>query len=87
MKPRSLLLAPALAALLFAAPARADRDPTPEERALIEARLTALGFVAWDDIELDDGVWEVDDARTAAGQEYDLDLHPETLEVLKQERD
>jgi hypothetical protein len=83
---RATLIA-AVAAATLAGPALADRAPTPEERTAIEAKLTALGFVAWDEIELDDGTWEVDDARTADGQEYDLDLAPGTLEVIRQDPD
>jgi len=51
-----------------------DRDPTADERSRIEAALKAEGFTRWDDIELDDGVWEVDDAIAADGKEYDLKL-------------
>lgn len=64
-----------------------DRPPTPEERAAIEQVLRAEGFVRWDDIELDDAVWEVDDARTADGREFDLKLRPGTLEILRREPD
>ena len=89
MKPRMLPLAVGAAVLLLAGPALADRKPTPEERSRIEAKLTALGFTSWDEIELEDdsSAWEVDDATKGDGQEFDLDLHPETLEVLRQERD
>ena len=54
-----------------------DRSPTEAERASIERVLKANGFVSWDDIELDDGRrWEVDDARTASGEAYDVKLAP-----------
>jgi hypothetical protein len=45
--------------------------------------------VSWDEIELEDdgSAWEVDDARTGEAQEYDLKLHPESLDVLRQDRD
>jgi hypothetical protein len=83
------LLAVGAAALILASPAFADRKPTPDERSRIEAKLKELGFTSWDEIELEDdnSAWEVDDARTSDGQEYDLKLHPETLEVLRRERD
>ncbi|GGG28332.1 hypothetical protein GCM10010964_15300 [Caldovatus sediminis] len=88
---RSMLrLASAGAAALAAAapgPTLAGRPPTPEERARIEAVLRGLGFVAWEEIEFEDGVWEVDDARMPDGAEYDLKLHPETLEVIERKRD
>lgn len=76
------------AALAVAIPATAlaGRPPTPEERARIEAALRNLGYVAWEEIEFEDGVWEVDDARMADGTEYDLKLRPETFEVIERER-
>lgn len=77
--PRShAALATALAfALLPASGALAqeeDREPTPEETTQIEAALEADGFTSWEEIELDDGVWEVDDAVAADGQKFDLTL-------------
>jgi len=72
---------------LLATPAFADRAPTPEERAAIEAKLKADGFTKWESIELEDdeSVWEVDDAVATDGREYDLHLKPGTLEILKRE--
>lgn len=64
----------ALIATTLAAPAYADRAPTAEERAAITSVLRANGFVAWKEIELDDGRWEVDDARHESGKVYDLDI-------------
>jgi hypothetical protein len=75
----------ALAGLLaLATPALADDDraPTAEERTAIETVLRDAGYVGWDDIELDDGVWEVDDARKADGTEHDLEIDPATLEIV-----
>jgi hypothetical protein len=46
-----------------------------------------MGFARWDDIELEDGVWEIDDARSADGKKYELRLHPETSEVIEREED
>ncbi|SDZ74453.1 PepSY domain-containing protein [Rubrimonas cliftonensis] len=68
------------------APAFADRAPTPRERTAIEARLQALGFVAWDEIELDDGLREIDDARRADGAEFELELDRE-LNLVSQRPD
>ncbi|MBY0135069.1 PepSY domain-containing protein [Paracoccus yeei] len=51
-----------------------DRAPTAEERTQIEQVLKAEGFTSWEEIELDDGVWEVDDAIGADGQKQDLKL-------------
>ncbi len=86
---RPSLLTLAAAAALLASPALADRAPTPEERAAIEAKLKAEGFTRWESIELEDdeSVWEVDDAVAADGREYDLDLEPGTLEILKRDPD
>ena len=84
-------LAAATAVALLASQAKAqvqdDRAPTPAERTAIEAVLRAEGFVAWDDVELDDGVWEIEDARTAAGREYDLKLSVQPLEIIERDAD
>jgi len=71
--------------VLIAAPARADRDPTPQERAQIEQVLRDRGFQSWEEVEMeDDGpFWEVDDARTADGREFDLKLRVDTLEIVE----
>lgn len=81
-------LLPATAALaLLAAPAFADRPPTLEEREVIQSALIAEGFISWKGIEWDDdGYWEVDDALTAEGHEYDLKLDAE-LQIIERERD
>lgn len=77
----------ALVAVGMSRTALAERHPTPEERTQIETALRALGYVSWGDIELDDGVWEVDDARLPNGEEYDVKLRPGTLEVISRQRD
>lgn len=59
-----------------------DRLPTPEELANITASLQAAGYTSWEEIEFDDGRWEVDDAIAADGQEYDLKLDPQTFEIV-----
>jgi hypothetical protein len=82
------LLALIAAVGLLAGPALADdRPPSAEERERIEAQLSSLGFASWEEIEWDDGYWEVDDAIGPDGVEYDLKLDPETLAVVEQERD
>jgi len=70
--------------LAFASPALADdeRAPTADELTAIEAVLRDAGYVSWDEIELDDGVWEVDDARKADGTEHDLDIDPTSLAIV-----
>ena len=87
MKSRSLFLAAAVA--MLASPALADRAPTAEERATIEAKLKAEGFTRWENIELEDdeSVWEVDDAVGADGREYDLELRVGTLEIVDRDAD
>jgi hypothetical protein len=78
----------ALGLVIAAAPASAnDRPPTAEERAAIERSLRAQGYVSWDDIELDDGRWEIHNARRASGRKFDLKLDPRTLRVIRRERD
>lgn len=65
-----------------------DRPPTESERAALERILAANGFASWDDIELDDGRrWEVDDARLANGETYDLKLALGTLRIVRRARD
>jgi uncharacterized membrane protein YkoI len=88
-RPTKLLCAIALpASLIVAAPAFAeDRPPTPSERAAIEKILKSAGYTSWEEIEFDDGRWEVDDARTANGREYDLKLDPKTLKIVSRRAD
>ncbi len=77
-----------LAALVLAPVAAEARDPTPEMRAHIEAALREQGYTTWDDIDVErDGRIEVDDARGADGKEYDLELDPQTLRIIKREED
>lgn len=72
------------AAIFGASPAFADRAPNPQELASIEKTLRAAGYISWDEIELDDGVWEVDDARRAGNaQDCDVDISPKTYEIVK----
>lgn len=82
MTVRAALLIAGLCALATPVLAYDDRKPTAEELAAIEAVLRAAGYVSWDEIEFDDGVWEVDDARKADGAEHDLELDPTSLEIV-----
>jgi hypothetical protein len=59
-----------------------DRVPTADELARITASLKAAGYTSWEEIEFDDGRWEVDDAIGADGREYDLKLDPATFEIV-----
>ncbi len=67
------------------APALAERRPTPGERAHVEAALLAQGFQRWEEIQLDDGLWQVDEAVTFDGREYDLKLDPYTLVIVERD--
>ena len=56
---------------------------TVESRIKVEAMLRQEGFTKWDEIELDDGMIEVDDAIDASGKKFDLKLDPKTLAIVK----
>ena len=83
------ILVAALAVLPITAPRADDDRPSPEERVRIEAALRSLGFVSWGEIEREnDGrVWEIDDARNAEGQKYDLKLAADDLRELRRHED
>jgi hypothetical protein len=84
----SFAAATLMGVLMVSAPALAgERAPTAEERAKIESSLTAAGFTAWKELELDDGKWEVDDAVGADGKTYDVELDPATFNILARELD
>lgn len=74
-------------AMVSAPAAAADRPPTAEERAAIEAALRGMGYMSWEEIELDDDVWEIDDAVAADGKKYDLKLRPGQLDLLDRRPD
>lgn len=67
--------------------ALADRAPTGEELAKIETALKGMGYTTWESIEMDDDqtVWEVDDAKLADGTEHDLKLATESLAVVEKD--
>ena len=52
--------------------ARADEKLPPDQQAKVEAMLKQEGFTKWKEIELDDGMIEVDDAIDASGKQFDL---------------
>lgn len=83
----TLMIAASLATPMPQAVRQDDRPPNRQERAAIERVLRENGFVRWDDIELDDGVWEVDDAVTRNGREYDLKLEPRNLRIIRRDPD
>lgn len=68
---------------LLSGPALADEKLSPDQQAKVEEILKKEGFTKWDEIELDDGMIEVDDAIDANGKQFDLKLDPKTLEIVK----
>lgn len=80
---RPLLIAATVTAALVSGPAFADRKPTAAELDAIERVLRAEGYTSWEEIEFDDGLWEVDDARRADGTEVELKLAPETYAIVE----
>ena len=71
-----------------AASAVAGREPNPEELQRIEETLRSAGYVSWQEIELDDGVWEVDDARRAGrSRDCDVDISPRTYQIVREDCD
>ncbi len=90
MNHRQLSLVVALTAILsLPMVANADdRHPTPEERVQIEESLRAAGYVTWEEIEFDDGMWEVDDAKKEGdSREFDLKFDPQTIEITVEHED
>ena len=63
---------------------RKGDSPSTEQRAQIEGKLRALGFVSWSEIEgkRRGQEWGIEDARTAAGQQFDLRLAANDLREL-----
>lgn len=65
-----------------------DRTPTAEEREGIESSLRGAGYTSWEEIEFDDGLWEVDDARKGGeNREFDLKLDPRTYDITVERDD
>ncbi|MEA1831762.1 PepSY domain-containing protein [Methylobacterium durans] len=65
--------------------ALADEKLPPDQQTKVEALLKQEGFTKWKEIELDDGMIEVDDAIDANGKKFDLKLDPKTLAIVKRE--
>lgn len=81
---RRLLPVLAFAALASTA-ARADRPVTDAERAKLVAALQAEGCTGAE-MEFDDGMFEVDDARCADGKKYDFEFDA-SFNLTKKELD
>jgi uncharacterized membrane protein YkoI len=88
--PRHAVLLAALLALPTGALAQAPAPVRPDRPAISmdEARRIANdnGMVRIEEIELDDGRWEIE-GRDAAGAEIEIDLSAADGTVLKMERD
>ena len=88
---KSILTFSALGLAMAAAPAMADdddRQPSMQERAAIEKSVKAAGYVSWEEVEFDDGMWEVDDARRAGSNvDYDLKLDPNSYDITASRED
>ncbi|MCJ2123960.1 PepSY domain-containing protein [Methylobacterium sp. J-077] len=63
----------------FTATARADEKLPPDQQAKVEAVLRQEGFTKWKEIELDDGMIEVEDAVHSNGKRFDLKRDSKTL--------
>lgn len=85
------LAAPAMALALVGASAPAaladdDRPIAPEELERVKSSLEGKGYRDVHDVEIDDGRYEVD-AVNPEGQQVDLELDLQTLEILHEKRD
>lgn len=89
--PYSRLPALVLTALPFVGATAAtadDRMPTSQELAKIEDTLAAAGYTSWDDVELDDGVWDVDEARKDGDtRDYDVEIDPQSWQIVSERED
>ncbi|GJE28607.1 PepSY domain-containing protein [Methylobacterium organophilum] len=80
---RPLALAVLGLALAAGGPALADQKLPPDQQAKVEALLKQEGFTKWDEVELDDGMIEVDDAIDSSGKKVDLKIDPNTMAIVK----
>lgn len=70
--------------LLLPAMVQADRQLTPEERAAVTAALESEGCMA-EEMEFDNGLFEVDDADCDDGNRYDFELDAD-FNIVKKDR-
>jgi hypothetical protein len=64
-----------------------DHGASAHEWKRLVARLHCRGFVKWEEAELDDGHWEIDDAIDKHGRQYDLKWERHSLRVIKSKRE
>jgi len=81
---KSALLALALATGLAASPALAQEFKVSEQQARQIA--SDRGVVKFSEIERDDGKWEIE-GRDKDGRKIEIDIHGQSGEVVKFERD
>jgi hypothetical protein len=67
--------------------AKDARPPSEGQRVAIEQALREQGYVRWSGIRADDGGWEVDSVWDAQGRRFEVKLHPQTLRVIRRERE
>lgn len=80
-------LAMGAVALATTASAYDDRPATPAEHEAIERAVLKQGYVSIEEIAMDDGFWEADDARDASGREWDLKLDLRSYKVVRRVED
>ena len=73
--------------VVFALSTAAALAATAPDKAKVEAALKAQGFTSWKSIELDEGIWDVEDAVDSTGKKFDLKLDPKTLKIVKKEEE
>jgi hypothetical protein len=74
----ALLTAPVLAPDAAAA----DRRPNEAEAGRISEVLRAQGYRDWRGVEMDDGIWDVDDAVAADGTRRDVRVTPDDYKII-----
>jgi hypothetical protein len=72
--------------MLVAAPVHAGRVAAVEERPQVEGTLRSLGLTDWDEIEIEEGIWEIDNGRTADGRVYGLVGRADSFHLIERER-
>lgn len=89
MKTKYALLAASVLSIgvLASGAALADRAPTGAELEKIQTALKGMGYTAWESIEMDSDqtVWEIDNAKLADGTVHDLKLATDSLAVVEKD--
>lgn len=77
----AVLAVAAVGAALAQAADDDDRAMGPDDLSRLESALRDAGYTSWEEIERDDGGFEVDDARAPDGRERDLWVDGTTFEI------